>query len=286
VKKNFSNEKTKLNKIGEMLLEAGKLKPADIDAIIKAQQRLELYFGEVAVKLGLVTKEDVMQVVSQQFGYVKLSLDDNSIDSSIITAFSGHEDMIESFRRLRNKLLLYWFLENKCLVITAPHKKHGTSHICANLAVMFSKLGKKTLLIDANMHSPSQKNNFKIKNRVGLSDVLVNRVNVKEAIYKDTGLDNLSILSSGTLPPNPSELIDNGKFIKLKEKLEEFYEIVIIDSPPILELGDAQTLIAIVKGALIVARKHNTNIEDIEKAKEQILVAQAKPVGVVLNSFK
>ena len=102
--------------IGHLLLEAGKLQPQDADQIIKAQKEYGLRFGDAAVKLGLVTKEDIVQIVSKQFDYSCLTVGDDSIDSRVITAFHAYGDDVEALRGLRSQLSLRWFAENKSLV--------------------------------------------------------------------------------------------------------------------------------------------------------------------------
>lgn len=271
--------------IGYLLLESGKLKPQDAIRIVETQKEYGLRFGDAAVKLGLVTNEDIFQVVSQQFDYDCLLLGDDSVDSSIITAFQSYGVEIEALKALRSQLSLGWFAGHKSLVITAPDEKSGTSYIAANLAVMFSQLGQLTLLIDADMRTPSQCSNFKELNRIGLSDVLAKRAGT-EVITRITGLENLSVLSSGTIPPNPLELLEHGKFSKLHAELSKQYEAIIIDAPAALSFSDAQVLASVSRGVIIVARKDVTKVSSLNLVKEQVMIAGATPLGVVLNSLK
>lgn len=271
--------------IGRMLLEAGKLKPEDADSIVKAQKQFGLRFGDAAVKLGLITENDILQTVSHQFDYSCLSMDDHSVDHKIIAAFQAYGHEVEAFRGIRSQLSLRWFAENRSLVITAPRKGQGASYIAANLAVMFAQLGQKTLLIDADMRNPSQQANFNGKGKTGLSDLLAKRAGL-ESIQSVKGLANLSLLEGGTIPPNPLELLGHARFSKLLIELEEQFEIIIIDSPAMQEFSDAQVLSSITKGALIVAGKNETSIADIEAIKQQIIIAGAEPVGVVLNNIR
>ncbi len=271
--------------IGHLLLEAGKLKPQDADLIVKTQQEQGLRFGDAAVQLGLVTEADIMQVVSQQFDYSCLTVGDESIDPRVLTAFYSYGQDVESLRTLRSQLSLRWFAENKSLVLTAPRSKQGTSYIAANLAVLFAQLGQNTLLIDANMKTPVQPELFRVQNRSGLSDLLAKRAGL-EVIQPIAKIANLSLLTSGTIPPNPLELLGHSRFESLIKKLETQYEIIIIDTPAMLEGSDAQAMTAVTKGALLVVSKNNTKIADVDSAKQQILIAGAEPVGVVLNSAK
>ncbi|MCF6345317.1 MAG: polysaccharide biosynthesis tyrosine autokinase [Thiomicrorhabdus sp.] len=271
--------------IGHLLLEAGKLKPQDADLIVKTQQEQGLRFGDAAVQLGLITEEDIMQVVSRQFDYSCLTVGDDSIDPSVISAFYIYGKEIEALRALRSQLSLRWFTENKSLVITAPTAQQGTSYIAANLAVLFAQLGQNTLLVDADMRTPTQQKMFYTAGRIGLSDVLVKRAGL-DAIQVIPKIENLSLLSSGTIPPNPLELLGHARFGNLIGALEERYDIIIIDTPAILESSDAQSMAAVTKGVLLVVNKNEAKIADVELAKQQISVAGAEPVGVVLNNAK
>ena len=282
----MEKEYTESRTIGKLLLEAGKLKATDADKILKVQREFDLRFGDAAIKLGLVSEEDILQVVSQQFEYSCLRIGDESVSSTIITAFSSSGKNVEALRGLRSQLSLRWFTEKSSLVVTSPRKDSGTSYISANLAVMFSQLGQKTLLVDANMHNPSQQNNFKLTHKQGLSDVLAKRASVVDVANKISGLENLSVLSSGTCPPNPLELLGHGRFEKLKTELYKHYEVVIIDTPPMLEYCDAQSIISVSGGALIVANRNETSVADINEVKQQIILTGSEPVGVVINDAK
>lgn len=271
--------------IGHLLLETGKLKPQDADLIVKTQKELGLRFGDAAVKLGLITEEDIMQVVSRQFDYSCLPVGDDAIDAKVLSAFHAYGQEVEALRALRSQLSLRWFTENKSLVITSPSPKQGSSYITANLAVLFAQLGQNTLLIDANMRAPVQQNLFRTTNKIGLSDVLVKRAGL-EAIQAVSKIENLSLLSSGTIPPNPLDLLGHSRFDNLVGVLEKKYDIILIDTPAILENSDAQAMVAVTKGVLLVVNKNGAKIADVELAKQQVSVAGAEPVGVVLNNVK
>ncbi len=276
-----TNSKT----IGSLLLEAGKIRAEDADRIIKAQKQYELKFGDAAVKLGLITQEDIQHVVSQQFDFDRLSSDDNTVDKSVIAAFQSFGNDVDRLRGLRSQLSLRWFTDNKLLVIAPVQNKGGASYIAANLAVLFSQLGQKTLLIDADMRQPSQTKRFKLKNKSGLSDILADRAGL-EVIETHSKLTNLSLMSAGTIPPNPLELLGQSKIKQILGELQTHYDVILLDAPAILEHCDAQTLSAICHGTMLVAKRHATLVSAIEKAKQKIIVAGAEPVGIVLNEFK
>lgn len=270
--------------IGRILLDSGKLNPEDADRIINTQKKFGLRFGDAAIKLGLLSEDDISQAVSQQFDYSFLTIDDESIDKSVIAAFQSFGNQVEALRSLRSQLSLRWFTDKKSLVITGARAGQGASYVSANLAVMFAQLGYKTLLIDADMRNPTQQGLFKNANRIGLSDLLANRSGM-DCIKQINGIDNLAVLFSGTTPPNSLELMGNGRFLELNNRLSEAYDVIIVDTPPMLEYSDSQLLASVTGGSVIVAKKHNASFTDLEKAKKQIAVAGAEPVGVVFNAF-
>ena len=267
--------------IGRILLEEGKIQAEDADRILRTQKELNLRFGDAAVKLGLVTEDDILRAVSQQFDYSSLPADSDLIDSEVVAAFRSHSKEIEAFRTLRSQLALRWFAENKSLVVSASTAGQGSSHVSANLAVLFSQLGEKTLLIDADMRTPRMHVLFKVANKQGLSDMLASRAGT-EAIQTIEAFDNLSVLTAGTSTPNPLELLSRNQFW---HEIEQDFDVIIIDTPPALESADAQSIVAKVGGALIVARNNEAKLADIEDVQSQFLIAGADVVGVVLNDF-
>lgn len=272
------------NTIGAILLESGKLGVDDADRIMVYQKAQGLRFGDAAVKLGLLSEEDIQMAVSKQFDYSFLSIEDESVDRCLISAFVTHGPEVEAFKKLRAQLSMRWFSENKSIVVTSPRSKVGTSYISANLAVMFAQSGHKTLLIDANMRNPCQQKCFRNPNKAGLSDVLANRAGL-DCILPIKGLNNLSVLFSGTVPPNPLELLGKSRFAKLSAELSGRYDVIIIDSPSMLNYSDTELLVSVAKGALLVARKNKTEIADLQKANHQIEVSGAVALGVVMNEF-
>lgn len=271
--------------IGSLLLQAGKIKPEDADRILATQKQYGIKFGDAALKLGLITDQDIKQIVSQQFDFDCLSVDDDSISNKVIAAFQSFGEGVEALRGVRGQLTLRWFTENKILVISPVQAGCGASYVASNLAVLFSQLGQKTLLIDADMREPSQLGLFKMAEKSGLSDLIAGRVEL-DVVSTHPVLSNLSILSAGTVPPNPLELLGQPRFKSILASLEEQYDIVLIDSPAIEEHCDAQILSSLTKGALLISKKDETKISEIKQATQKIVVAGAQPVGIVLNTFK
>lgn len=270
--------------IGRLLLETGKISAADADRILHTQKEQGLRFGETAIKLGLVTEQDIQNALSQQFDYPCLPPNSKALDPELIAAFHPRDPKVEALRVLRSQIALRWYSEHKSMIVTSARSGQGTSHVTANLAVVFAQLGERTLLIDADLRNPRQHHLFRQKNILGLSDILAGRAGM-DAIQCVTGMENIALLTAGTVPPNPQELLGRPAFAELLNSAAKQYDVILIDTPPALDCSDAQMLSARIGGVLIVARRHHAKTADIEEVKRQVAIAGAVTVGAVLNDF-
>lgn len=168
------------------------------------------------------------------------------------------------------------------LLVTSSGPAEGKSSTTANLAVVYAQQGKRVLLIDADLRKPTMHYTFRLDNLRGLSNVLVGEVSLNEAVNR-TDVETLDVMSCGPIPPNPAELLASRKMEALLKEAKLSYDIVIFDTPPVLAVTDAQILANIVDGSILVVRSGATEIEPAQKAKEALLPAKAKLLGVVLN---
>jgi len=271
--------------IGELLLKSGKFISAeDVHRISQLQKNEGLRFGDAAIRLGLVTEDDIRHTLSQQFDYPCMPPDSITVDDAVIAAIKPHDPLVEGLRTLRSQILLRWYTEHNHMVVTSPSAGQGTSRIAANLAVVFSQLGTRTLLIDADMRNPRQHELFQLRGRPGLSDILAGRSSFS-VIRGIAELRGLFVLPAGTEPPNPQELLGRGTLNELFNRASSQFDVIIVDTPPALDCADAQTLSARTGGALIVARRHHARMADIEEVKQQLATAGAEAIGAVLTDF-
>lgn len=271
--------------IGRILIETGKIsRPEDVHRIRRRQQDEGLRFGEAAVQLGLVTEDDIRHTLCRQFDYPCLPVDSEAVDHAVIAALRPHHPNVEALRALRSQIALRWFTEYKHMVVTAPSAGQGASYVAANLAVVFSQMRARTLLIDADMRNARQHELFRLQDGPGLSDILAGRASTK-IIQPIQQLSNLFVLSAGTEPPNPLELLLRPTLNELMNEVAERFDVVIVDTPPALHYADAQILSVRTGGALIVARRHHARIGDIEKVKQQLAIAGAEAIGAVLTDL-
>jgi receptor protein-tyrosine kinase len=185
---------------------------------------------------------------------------------------------------LRSQLALRWFDDRrKTLTVAAARAGAGSSVVAANLAIAFAQLGERVLLIDANLRRPVQHTLFGIGAVEGLSGLLAGRSAFRDSLRVVEPFATLAILCAGATPPNPHELLSAVGFSYLIETAPAAFDIVIVDSPPLLEYSDGQLIAARSGGCLLVARRHQTSLTDIEDAKQQLEPTGAAVVGAVLN---
>lgn len=252
--------------IGHLLLDMGKITDKDAERILKFQKEKSMRFGEAALALGFVNMEDINKALSYQFDYPYLAGDKASFSSNIVAAYDPFSKQVESLRSLRTQLMLRWFERGyKSIAISSSLEADGSSTLAANLAVVFSQLGERTLLIDANLRDPSQHKLFKLNNQHGLSDILVGRAST-DVIVRIPSLLNLSVLTAGAVPPNPQELLNKDAFDALIAGVSEQFDIIIVDTSPILKSSDAQILAKKIGGVLLATEQHKTSFKDTHAA--------------------
>jgi protein-tyrosine kinase len=258
--------KTVSSSIGHLLLDMGKITDKDAERILKFQKEKSMRFGEAALALGFVTIEDINKALSYQFDYPYLSPDKASFSSDLVAAFDPFSKQVESLRSLRTQLMLRWFERGyKAITISSSKELDGNNVLAANLAVVFSQLGERTLLIDANLRDPSQHKLFRLNNTAGLSEVLVGRAST-DVVVRIPSLLNLSVLTAGAIPPNPQELLNKEAFDQLLAVFSEQYDVIIVNTSPILQSSDAQILAKKIGGVLIAVEQHKTALKDTQAA--------------------
>ncbi|OAM51205.1 chain length determinant protein tyrosine kinase EpsG [Methylovorus sp. MM2] len=271
--------------IGSLLLAMGKITPEDAERVMRLHDERGMRFGDAAKSLGLITEEDIQQVLSRQFSYPYLSSDQHNYSSELIAAYQPFSAKVEVLRAVRSQLMLHWFSTGRrALPLTSANPGEGVTYLVANLAVVFSQLGKRTLLVDANLRQPRQHEIFRITEKQGLSDILAGRAGV-EVVSKINAFENLSVLSAGTLPPNPQELVSRPEFQHLINSFAINYDVILIDTPSFSAGADTYAIAAMLGGTVLVARQSSTRVLDVATAVEQLKQNGTQIVGSVLLDF-
>lgn len=270
--------------IGRMLVDAGRLAPDDVQRILDYQTRAGLPFGQAGVALGLLGDDDVQQVLAAQFGHAALS-PDSGLASELIAASDPDSSTVEHLRSLRSQLMLRWFENDdrqQALAVVSPGTGEGRSYIAANLAVLFSQLGKRTILVDADLRHPRQHEIFGLPGRVGLSAILAGRAGW-ESVNEVRSVPGLWLLPAGAVPPNPQELLARPGFARLISALRSSYEVIIIDTPPAESCADAGTIAARAGAALMIACRDRSSVPRLGALAEDLRQFNVAIVGAVLN---
>lgn len=273
-------------KIGALLVDSGKITQEEADRVMRLQREKGLRFGDAAVKLGLVSSTDIEQALSRQYEFPYLIPGTSSLSGELVAAYAPFDQKVEVFKAIRSQLMLRWFnmeLGCKHVAIVSPCRKEGRSYFAANLAVAFSQLGERTLLIDADMRNPRQHTLFDLVNRAGLSTLLAGRAEA-DVIEHIVPMLYLSILPAGPVPPNPQELLGRPLFQKLLSDLAKEYDVIILDTPSGEANADAQTIAARAGEAFMVARRHHTPVHATRNLSHRLAGSGAVVVGAVINA--
>lgn len=188
----------------------------------------------------------------------------------------------EKIRGIRSNIMFSSANEIKSVLITSEKAAAGKSIISANIAISYAQAGYKVLIIDGDMRKPTQHYLLETSNYDGLSNLIIGKSEIDKAI-KSTRVDKLDLLTSGPVPPNPSELIASRNFRKLFASLQDEYDFILIDTPPIVSVTDAQVFLQYVPNCVMVIDSQKNNKNEVKKAKQLIEQADGHVIGAVLN---
>jgi len=204
----------------------------------------------------------------------------------LIAKINPRSPISEQYRTLRTNIQFSGVDKDvNSLLLTSSEPSAGKSMTSANLAIVFAQQGLKTLLVDGDMRKPTVHYTFRMDNLKGLSNAIVDS-HTFAGIAKSSDIDNLDIIPSGPVPPNPSELLASEKFRKGFEIAQETYDMIIIDSPPMLAVTDAQILASILDGVVLVARSGKTETDQLKESVNLIKNVQGNLIGTVLNDVE
>jgi non-specific protein-tyrosine kinase len=194
--------------------------------------------------------------------------------------------IVEAFRSLRTNIQFAGVDQPiRTLLVTSAGPTEGKSTIAANLAVVMSQAGIKVALVDCDLRRPTVHKQFDLSNRTGLTDIMLQDTSQWNGVMQATGVSNLSVVLSGSLPPNPSELLGSKRMQQFIAHLHKSCDMVIIDAPPLLAVTDALVLSSLTDGVLLVIDNGATRIGEAAQGKTQLDQAGARVLGVVMNKI-
>jgi capsular exopolysaccharide synthesis family protein len=204
----------------------------------------------------------------------------------LVTTHGSYSRVGEAYRNLRTALLLSRAGgPPKVTLITSAMSREGKTVTAVNISVMLSQLGGNVLLIDADLRRARCHRVLAVDNHLGLTEVLTGSRDLVEMI-RATEIDKLFFLSAGSVPPNPTELLNSPKMAEVMLQLRENYEYVVIDSAPVLPVSDSMVLSKLTDGVVLVANGSATPRQQVKNACARLEYARAKILGLVLNKVK
>ncbi|MFW6161093.1 MAG: GumC family protein, partial [Acidobacteriota bacterium] len=204
----------------------------------------------------------------------------------LINHFYPQLSIAEDYRTVRSSILLSQ-AENlpQIIMLTSALPQEGKTSATANMAVAFSQLDQRVLVVDADLRKPRLHKIFKVRNTNGLSGYLVGKFSMKEVVQK-TEIPNVWILPSGLIPPDPTELLNSNRMSELVEELKKEFDIILIDSPPVLAAIDSAILTKNTEKILMVLEAEKTPRKDFSRAVEELNKKHSKIMGVLFNRVK
>ena len=203
---------------------------------------------------GLVTVNNPMSVVSEQFRTIRTNIQFSMVDKDL-----------------------------KTIVVTSAGPGSGKSTIASNLAATMASEEKRVLLVDADLRKPTVHKTFRSRNTLGLTSLLTdNEKKATDAIFR-THVDNLFVLTSGPIPPNPAELLGSKRMNTLMTEMTQLFDLVIFDMPPIVAVTDAQVMASKVDGTLFIIPQGLASKEEVLKAKDLLEMVGANVIGAIMN---
>lgn len=206
-----------------------------------------------------------------------------ALQGNLITKDIPKSPVAEQYRTIRTNIEFSMVDQQlKTFICTSAAPSEGKTTILSNLAITFSQQGKRTLFVDADLRKPTSHHLFQVENYVGLTSVITKKKTLEEA-WVSTDIENLYVLTSGPIPPNPSELLGSKAMEELISEMCDSFDMVLFDTPPVGVVTDAQVLGRLCDGALLVVRSNKTVKGALVRAKELLDQVQANIIGTVLN---
>jgi protein-tyrosine kinase len=275
--------------------------------IFEVMQASDLSFSEAALRLELFSRADIDEAMLRtrastpagEPGLIETALHRISSDKRIvlrhgervtpgpqlILAHDQDNPRSERLRALRTELLLLneGARGANIVAVLSPCAGEGRSQLSAELAIAFAQLGRRTLLVDADLRSPRQHVLFGSTNELGLANTIANFQ--KPVYHPVVGLPQMHLLTAGPVPPNPLELLSDGRFEKLVAEWRNNYEFLVFDTPPISKCADGIAVATLAGRVLVLSRAQHTSYQSTREMLRRLATTQSKILGAVLNHF-
>ncbi len=293
--------------VRSVLISHFKLTPDTVDKIYAEMQLSDMSFTDVALRLGFVSPEQITEALLRTRGGLaqneagliesvirRVSSDrrvvvrhgeDVKPGEQLILAHDPYNPRSERIRALRTELLLLneGTRGANIVPVMSPCSGEGRSQLAAELAISFAQLGRRTLLVDADMRKPKQHVLFATSNENGLSRSI--SAGEKPYFHPVVGLPLMHLLTAGPIPPNPLELLSDGRFEKLLSEWRNTYEFIVLDTPPVSLCADGMAVATLAARVLLVSRAQHTSYKATRDMLRRLETTQSNILGAVLNHF-
>lgn len=203
-------------------------------------------------------------------------------DLAIARLGSGHYPQLESFRRLRTNILASTDGSSQVVLLTSAKRGEGKSTVSGNLAVTVAQSGREVVVVDCDLRLPTVHKLFDLPNKRGLTNILAGEVSLDEAIQY-SAFPRVQVITSGPLPPNPTELLGSQRMLDLIEQLKNTYDFIVLDTPALLSVADAAVLAPAVDNVILVVAQAQTRRGDVQAVRQQLSNVRVKSMEVVVN---
>lgn len=296
-----------VSRLRDALIARGRLTPDGAVRIEEAMRDRGLGFADAAIQLGLISREELAEAIEEARkapksgeGIVEGAIHKLFFNRGLPVKYVGmvkagptlimardpDTSYSEQIRALRTELMLLNGASHSgnSIVVLSPCQGEGRTQLCAELAIAFSQLGQRTLLVDADLRRPKIHSLFESENySLGLGQALaMGSVPQLMGVEK---LDHLSVLIAGRSVPNPLELLTNGHFQRQLTDWRKKYRMIIIDTPPITEFADGLAIASFAEQVVVVGRSDSTPHKNMKEMLRRLGGTQARIVGAVINSF-
>lgn len=200
----------------------------------------------------------------------------------LVTFVEPKHAISEQFRTLRTNIEFAGAALDKLQVVmfTSAEISDGKTTVSSNVAVAWAQAGKRVLYVDADLRLPTAQSTFGLINTRGLTTILATNAQPKDVV-QETFVDNLEVLTSGPVPPNPAELLSSTRMTSLMEWMRNNYDVVVFDVPPVMAVTDAQVLMPVVDGAVLVTIFGKTLKANLQRTVETLRMSDTKILGIV-----
>ena len=264
-------------------------------------------FVDAAGRLGILTSDAIQQALAKiraapapdEPGLVETAIRRIAADrrvvlrqgervtpsAQLILAHDPDNPRSEQLRALRTELLLRHESAQgaNIVAVLSPGAGEGRSQLCGELALSFAQLGRRTLLVDADMRRPHQHVLFGSINQHGLSKAITR--NEKPYFHPVTGLASMHLLTAGPVVPNPLELLSDGRFSNLLGEWRNSYEFIVLDTPPVAQYADGIAVATLAARALVLSRAQHTTYKSTRELLRRLATAKSRLLGAVINHF-